>query len=255
MSNNPLVSIITPSLNQAMFLEQTILSVLNQSYTNIQYIIVDGGSSDGSVDIIKKYASRLFWWTSEPDKGQSDAINKGIEHCTGSIVAYLNSDDLLEPDAVSNAVEAFMLNPDASIVYGKCSHIDGDGRILSPPVGAAVEYKNLLRYTMVPYIHQPACFFHIDKIKRRPLFDIHLKFVMDYELILHCMKKEGPVVFIPKPVAKFRFHLQSKTVAQEHAMYEEKMMVQRRLAPEYAYLWLWRYLKHRANRIRLKLKA
>src|SRR5919108_2015168 len=114
----PKVSIITPSFNQGQFIEASIRSVLEQDYPNIEYIIVDGNSKDDSVEVIKKYADRLAWWISEKDKGHADALNKGFSHATGEILAWLNSDDIYFPRAVSEAVSGFQRPPEGGMVYG-----------------------------------------------------------------------------------------------------------------------------------------
>jgi len=127
---SPTISVVTPSFNQGRFLEATMRSVLEQSYPKIEYIVVDGGSTDGSQEIIKQYANRLAWWVSEPDNGQTDAINKGFSRATGEIFAWLNSDDTYEPGAMAGAVAFLQKNPEVGMVYGDTNFIDAEGRVI-----------------------------------------------------------------------------------------------------------------------------
>ena len=124
----PTISIITPSFNQARFLPRTIESVLTQDYPNMEYILMDGGSTDGSLEIIRNYADRLSYWESKPDRGQTDAINKGFARATGKYLAWLNSDDVYKPGAISEAVDFLENHPEAAMVYGDCTFIDAQDR-------------------------------------------------------------------------------------------------------------------------------
>jgi len=141
----PLVSIVTPSYNQAEYLEKTINSVLSQNYPNIEYIVVDGGSSDSSLEIIQKYSKSLAWWVSEPDLGQTDAINKGFSHVTGEIMAWLNSDDTYHPNAVSEAVDLLQANPQIGLVYGDTNFIDAKDQVIGKFNAQQTSYKRLRR--------------------------------------------------------------------------------------------------------------
>ena len=134
------VSVITPSYNQGHLIEQTILSVLNQDHSNIEMIVVDGKSTDGTLAILEKYSERISW-TSEPDSGQSNAINKGINKATGDIVCFLNSDDTLEPGALSKVVNFFTNNPDFRWVYGRCRIVNLDSKVIRRPI---IHYKNIV---------------------------------------------------------------------------------------------------------------
>src|SRR5688572_17831514 len=145
MEESPLVSIITPSFNQARFLEETIQSVLSQDYANIEYLIVDGGSTDGSLEIIKRYAGRLAWWVSEKDQGQTDAINKGFARAQRKILAWLNSDDTYLPHAVSEAAAYLLSNPEAGMVYGDANLIDEAGRTIGRFPARQTDYRRLMR--------------------------------------------------------------------------------------------------------------
>jgi glycosyltransferase involved in cell wall biosynthesis len=122
----PKLTVITPSYNQGTFIERTIRSILDQGYDNLEYLIVDGGSSDQTVDVIKRYEDRIDWWVSEPDKGQTDALNKGLRRATGDIVAYINSDDYYLPGAFEHAVRAFEHQPEARWVVGACRFVNAD---------------------------------------------------------------------------------------------------------------------------------
>jgi glycosyltransferase involved in cell wall biosynthesis len=232
------VSIVTPSFNQAQFLEETILSVLNQTYKNIEYLIIDGGSTDGSVEIIKNYADKLTYWVSEKDNGQAHAINKGFEKCSGKLFAYLNSDDMLEIDAVEKIVATYSLNQDAAIIYGQCSTIDEAGNIIDKPQGAPIDFNFLLNTGMLPRIYQPACFFNSKYITRHPFFRNDLQFVMDYELLLWLLKTHT-AYFIETPIARYRIHAEAKTIAYTQKMYEEKLMIQQ----EYGLNTNWKWIK------------
>src|SRR5512140_333329 len=150
-----LVSIITPSYNQAAYLEQAICSVLDQDYAHIEYLVVDGGSTDGSVEIIQRYVSRLAWWCSEKDSGQAEAINKGMQRAHGEIVAWLNSDDLYLPGAVAAAVRTFAEHPQAALVYGDMRSVDGENRTINLQRYRQLSLADLLCFEI---IGQPAVF-------------------------------------------------------------------------------------------------
>ncbi len=184
----PKISIVTPSFNQGKFLEKTILSVLEQGYPNLEYIIIDGGSTDESVDIIKKYADRLTYWVSEPDRGQSHAINKGFERATGEIFGWLNSDDWYHPGALQAVAEAFAANPEAGAVVGAGEMLFESTRdvILVEPfsVNLTTLYGAVDKFFM-----QPSCLFtHTAWLECGPL-DENLHLAMDLDLWLRVAKK------------------------------------------------------------------
>src|SRR5512133_12524 len=156
-TRQPLVSIVTPSFNQGRYLEQTISSVLQQDYPAIEYIVIDGSSADNSVEIIHRYESRLGYWISERDKGQTDALNKGFAHAHGEILAWLNSDDVYNPGAVSEAVKFLIDNPDIGMVYGDLDFINERDQVIGRFNAAQTDLKKLRRGFV--HIPQPAAFF------------------------------------------------------------------------------------------------
>jgi len=210
-SDKPIVSIVTPSYNQVEFLKETILSVLNQDYPNIEYIIIDGGSTDGSVDIIKKYADRLAYWVSEPDCGQSHAINKGWRLATGDIIAYLNSDDLYTDGAVARAVEALQTHPAAGFVYSDAFFIAGSGAPLGRRKAGPFSPRPVL--TTEVFMPQPTLFLRRAVLDRIGLLDESLHLVMDYDLWARLSLHWEGIYLADEPLAKMRQHAAAKTTS------------------------------------------
>ncbi len=163
MAEFPLVSIVTPSFNQVAFLEQTIQSVLSQDYPNLEYWVVDGGSTDGSLAIIQRYADQLSGWLSEPDQGQGDAINKGFRRCQGEIVAWLNSDDIYRPGSIRRAVEVLQAHPEVGLAYSDVDSIDPQGEVFNRMTYAQWGLQDLMAFNM---LGQVSVFSTIDFRKR-----------------------------------------------------------------------------------------
>lgn len=221
----PLVSIVTPSFNQARFLEDTIQSVLGQSYPRLEYIIVDGGSSDGSLEIIQRYAHRLAWWVSEADQGQTDAINKGFARASGEILAWLNSDDVYLPGAVAEAVEVLQSHPEAGMVYGDADLIDENGLAIGQFPARQTDYARLRRgYVHIP---QQAAFFRASLWNRVGPLDPTFYFAMDYDLWVR-LAKLAPLLYHPRRWASFRLHGGGKSVIADDRCWPEMLRVHRR---------------------------
>jgi len=224
----PLVSIVTPSYNQAPFIEETILSVLNQGYANLEYLIVDGGSTDGSVDIIRRYASdpqysdRLAWWVSEKDQGQTDAINKGFAHARGKILAWINSDDTYLPHAVSEAVAQLQAHPEAVMIYGDANLVDEKGAVLGRFPARQTDYRKLRRGSV--HIPQQSSFFLAAAWKQVGPLDASFYFAMDYDLWVR-LARLGPLMYSPRLWANFRLHSSGKSVIADNRCWPEMLRV------------------------------
>lgn len=223
--NQPLVSIVTPSYNQARFLKATIESVLNQSYPNIEYIIIDGGSQDGSVELIEEYADQLAFWVSEKDQGQTDAINKGFARAKGEILAWLNSDDTYNPDAVAKAVAYLQQHPEVGLVYGDTDFIDEHGDVLGRFPAAQTSHQRIRRgYVHIP---QQAAFWRADLWQQVGPLDPSFYFAMDYDLWVR-LSAVSEIRYVPGVWANFRLHGDSKTIQDDDRCWPEMVRIHRR---------------------------
>ena len=219
----PLVSIITPSFNQARYLEATIQSVLEQDHPRLEYIIVDGGSTDGSVDIIKKYAGQLAWWVSEKDKGQTDAINKGFARANGEVLAWINSDDTYNARAVSSAVKYLTEHPQAALVYADCNFINAAGQVIGKFNSAQTNYRRLRQgYVHIP---QQTVFFRAEYWRDVGPLDPSFYFAMDYDLWTRIAAK-AVLKYLPGQTwANFRIHDLGKTTAHDDRCWPEMIRI------------------------------
>ncbi len=201
-----LVSIITPSFNQSVFLERTIRSVLQQDHRDIEYLVVDGGSTDGSLDIIHRYASRFAWWVSEKDKGQSEAINKGFAHARGEIVAWLNSDDYYLPGTVSAAVKEFERHPQAVMLYGNMLAVDEHDQTIN-----VLKYRQLSLVDLLCFqiIGQPAVFMRRPALEKAGGLDVTLHCLLDHQLWIR-IAEQGEIVHVNETWAAARYHAGAK---------------------------------------------
>jgi len=232
----PKISIITPTLNQAPFIEETINSVLSQNYPDLEYLIIDGGSTDGTLDILRKYSGALKW-ISESDNGQINAINKGLQRLNGNVCAYLNSDDIYTPNTLLKVGEFFRSNPEAQILTGKCINIDIEGREIRPII---TKYKNFwLRLgnernlKILNFISQPATFWRKKLINEIGFFNPEYRFAMDYDYWLR-ISQSHKIYFLDEYLARFRVYPTSITSSDSIKQFKEEYMIAKKYS-DYGY--------------------
>jgi len=218
----PLVSIVTPSYNQGEFLEETINSILDQTYKNIEYYIIDGGSLDNSISIIKKYEKYLNGWVSEKDEGQSNAINKGYKLTSGEIFTWINSDDLLKSDAVESVIPYFT-NQDVVLINGDAEVIDKESKHIGFSNGNSIDYKSLLKNLQYGII-QPSTFIRSGIFSQVGLLNESLHYAMDYDLFIRLADK-GKFVYKNQIFSCVRMHGNAKTISLPEKHYKEVFVV------------------------------
>ena len=230
---NPLVSIVTPSYNQAQFLEETIQSVLGQDYEPLEYVIVDDGSTDGSVGIVERYADRLAWWTAQENRGQVPAVNRGFRHATGEYMAYLNSDDTLLPGAVSRMTGELESDPGLLLVYGDARYTDESSQVTGYLPSREFDVATMVR-SADNHVVQPSTMWRREAWERFGPFDERGWYFFDFEFFLQFPPER--VRRIPEPLSTYRIHAEAKStgafatrLARDHARLADAFFTSERL--------------------------
>lgn len=228
--NWPRITVVTPSFNQAQYIEETIRSILLQDYPNLEYIVIDGGSSDNSVEIIKKYESRLAYWVSEPDQGQAHAINKGFARATGSLLGWINSDDLLLPESLFKLAQAYKLHPKKILLGDLINHKEQLGTY-ELARQSDVTFESIVEpWRNQSHWQQPGTFFPSTVFQRVGPLDESLRYVFDWDWMLRALQSTE-VHYLRQPVALFRFHAESKTVGEASNWSTEEQVILGRYWP------------------------
>ena len=234
MNRHPNISIVTPSFNQAAFLDDALLSVKHQDYKCLEHIVIDGGSSDATTAILKKYSSSQGWrhlqWVSEPDRGQSDALNKGFARARGEIIGWLNSDDRYRANCFMKVAKVFQDNPNVDIVYGDSTWMDLEGTVIR--LRREIEFSYfILLYHRVLYIPTTSTFFRRRIFDEGNLLDESLHYAMDFEFFVRLASRGYRFNHLPSFLGDFRFQPDSKSSRMSHKQLEEVNEVMQRYSP------------------------
>lgn len=232
----PRLSVVTPSFDQAQFIERTLRSVLDQRVDSLEYVVCDGGSTDGTLDILRRYEDRLRW-VSERDGGQAEAVNKGLSLTSGEVIGWLNSDDIYCPGALEYVCAFFDEHPDVDIVYGDANHIDEEDLVIEPYYTEDWDYE---RFKDVCFVCQPAVFFRRRIVSRHGLLDRSLRYCMDYEYWLR-IGATTPFVRLPRIVAGSRMYRTNKTIGSRVAVHAEINGMLKRTIGMVPTRWLYNY--------------
>ena len=239
----PSVSIVTPSLNHAKYIREAINSILGQNYQNLEYIIMDGGSTDGTLEVLKEYSDRIIW-TSEPDEGLYDAVNKGWLRSRGEFIGFVNSDDALGPDAICTMVNYLKNHTEVPLVYGDCYRIDQAGKVLERVFAGSSDLETLLRFGNT--IFTGAMLLRRSLLEEIGWLNISLKYAADYDFCIRVAQRYR-IGHIKQPLAMFRIHTGSKSQNSRWNMWEETLKVsykysRRRYLSLYSRYWIDRFV-------------